>query len=346
MNQLVDVSIAFYGKPYQAIATIESLMRHSGQHIDNIYITRERIQPHGDWSGIFKLIDVFKNRRINGHQVKLKINHPYHFLGPGEANYDRTKHDERYRQSIMFQYALEKTDKKYLCVMHNDMLFHGDMIGHMLEVVAGSDSKVVGVGSIGQCWSCPGGPDWGNVCWSEKQEQYVPTQEEAIALQEKYATPRQEINLRVLRSGRVHPMPECRLNEYCALMDVETYRANTLPNGPIGCYGGGWNGTDLGTVWSHDMYQLGYRFRHVRLEDYVRHAPFDATGSGTSAYTKSENYFISEKNAEQYITENFYPLNFTSYVPLATAYDALKRTAWLQLIHTYGFFKQLVGGKK
>jgi hypothetical protein len=339
----VDVSIAFYGKPYQAIVTIESLMRHSGQHIDKIYLSRERLQPHDDWDGIFKIIDVFRDRTINGHKVNLEISYPHYFLGLGVSDYERARTDERFRQSIMYQYALETTDKKYMCVMHNDMLFHGDMIGEMLKMFAKGPETLAGIGSIGQCWSCPAGPGWANVCHSEKFEQYKPTQEEAIALQEAQPTPRQEINLRVLRSGRVHPLPECRLNEYCALIDVEKYRENTLPRGTIGCYGGGWSGTDTATVWSHDMYQRGYTFQHLTLENYVRHAVFDETGSGTAANSRADNYFKSERNAEKYIVENYYPLNFSSYVARASAWDSLKRTGWLTLIHTYGALKKLAG---
>lgn len=250
MQKPVDINIAFYGKPYQAIATIESLMRHCGQHIDKIYLSRERRQPHGDWIGIFKIIDVFRNRIINGHKVNLVVTYPYHFLGLGVNDYERARTDDRFRQDIMYQYALETTDKKYMCVMHNDMLFHGDIIGKMLETFSAAPANLAGIGSIGQCWGCPAGPDWGNVCHPERYEQYVPTMEKAIALQEAQPNIRQAINLRVLKSGRVHPLPECRLNEYCALIDVEKYRENTLPNGTIGCYGGGWNGTDTATVWS------------------------------------------------------------------------------------------------
>ncbi|MFB9295641.1 hypothetical protein [Persicitalea jodogahamensis] len=343
MQKPVDVNIAFYGKPYQAIVTIESLMRHSGQHIDKIYLSRERIQPHGDWVGIFKIIDLFRDRTINGHKVNLVVSYPHHFLGLGVNDYERAQTDHRFRQSIMYQYALETTDKKYMCVMHNDMLFHGDMIGEMLRKFSNAPSNLAGIGSIGQCWSCPAGPDWGNLCHSEKYEQYKPTMEEAVMLQESQPTPRQAINLRVLKNNRVHPLPECRLNEYCALIDVEKYRKNTLPDGTIGCYGGGWNGTDTATVWSHDMYQRGYTFQHLTLENYVQHAAFDETGSGTSSNSNSENYFLAEKNAEKFIKENYYPLNFSPYVRMATFWDSVKRDGWLTIIHAYGALKRVAG---
>ena len=66
----IDVSIAFYGKPYQTIATIESLLRQSSQHIDTVCITCEKQQPWEDYSGIYKIINVFDSRVINGKKVK------------------------------------------------------------------------------------------------------------------------------------------------------------------------------------------------------------------------------------------------------------------------------------
>jgi hypothetical protein len=338
MSSKVDVSIAFYGKPYQAIVTIKSLMQHSGQHIDKIYLSRERMQPHDDYIGIFKIIDYFRHT-----DIKLVVNYPHYFLGLGVKDYERAKIDQRFRQSIMYQYALETTDKKYLCIMHNDMLYHGDMIGDMLKEFEKSPSKVAGVGSIGQCWSCPAGPDWGNKCHSKKFEEFVPTQEEALVLTAQHATPRQDIQLRVIKEGRTHMLPECRLNEYCAMIDVEKYRKETIPIGTIGCYGGGWGGVDTATIWSHDMYKKGYTFKHLTLEDYTRHAPFDATGSGTAANSKADTYFQSEKNAEAFIIKTYGPLRFSSYVQWAYKYDILKRKSWLGLIHTYGLLKKIIG---
>ncbi|MFN3380260.1 MAG: hypothetical protein ACK41O_12450, partial [Runella zeae] len=98
MSKKVDVSIAFYGKPYQAIITIKTLMKYSGQHIDKIYISRERLQPHNDYIGIYKIIDYFRNT-----DVKLEIQYPHHFLGLGVSDYERAKNDTRFRHSILYQ---------------------------------------------------------------------------------------------------------------------------------------------------------------------------------------------------------------------------------------------------
>jgi hypothetical protein len=338
MRPQVDVGIAFYGKPYQTIVTIKSLIQHSGQYIDKIYISRERKQPHEDYVGIFKVIDYFRN----DPNVRLVIQYPHHHLGLGVMDLERAKTDARWRQSIMYQYALETTDKKFMCIMHNDMLFHDDMIGVMLEQMMNGPENLIGMGSIGQCWSCPAGRDWGNKCNPFIFQDYVPSYEEAMELTEAYATPRQQIQKNVIKGGRVHILPECRLNEYCAMINVESYQKETVPNGNIGCYGGNWGGTDTATLWSHDVYQKGYRFKHITLEDYTKHAPFDSTSSGTQANNNRNLYHQSEEGAKEYIEKNYGPIRFSSYVSRANFVDSVKRKAWLSVIHTYGYFKNLV----
>ena len=81
----------------------------------------------------------------------------------------------------------------------------------------------------------------------------------------------------------------------------------------------------------------------MNLEDYTRHAAFDTTGSGTKANSSSETYWNAERNAEKFLIENYGPIRFSSYVPLANAYDTFKRKTWLGLIHTVGMAKKLAG---
>ena len=44
----VDVVIQVYGKPWQTLCTLESLMAHSQQWINKIYLTEEAKHPFGD----------------------------------------------------------------------------------------------------------------------------------------------------------------------------------------------------------------------------------------------------------------------------------------------------------
>ncbi|MCU0340398.1 MAG: hypothetical protein MUE30_10985 [Spirosomaceae bacterium] len=330
LDTKIDVAISFYGKPYQTIVTIETLLKHSGQHIDKIFLTRELFQPHHDDIGIFKIIDYFRKRP----EVKLEVYFPAYFLGLGVMmdNFERAKTDARFRHSILFQYAFEKTDKKYLCPIHNDMVFFGDMIGQMLNIFEHGRPDLLGVGMIGQCWNCPAGPNYAQLCNGDKYQDFVPSKEELLALLAKYDSPRKDYELKVIETGRVHPLPECRLNEYCAMVDVEKYRQETLPNGPVGCFGGNWGGTDIVTIWTHDMFNRGYTFKNLSFHSYAHHGFFDPSGSGNQANSSRDLYFMAEANAQKYISEHWGEIKFSIYVPISFFLYKLKRkiAGWFQ----------------
>jgi hypothetical protein len=335
----VDAAIAFYGKPFQTIVAIRSLLQHSGQHIDKIYLADERQQPHGDTSGIYRVISYFRKRGVS-----LMVHRPRYFLPPNPGDVERARTEAAYRHSIMYQYALEHTDKPYLVVLHNDMLFHGDMIGDMLNAFANKPAKLAGTGAIGQCWSCPASHAWAGLCSSETMRQYVPNQAEALLLHQTHDTPRRGLDIEIIADGRVHPLPECRLNEYCAMLDVSIYRAETLPVGNIGCYGGGWQGADLGTTWFYQMFHQGYQFKHFVLEKYVKHAPFDDSGSGSVAYSRQERYWAAEAQARQYLAKlDGTEPTISPEVALQMRFDKSKRGAWWLLIHTVGWLRKQVG---
>ena len=76
------------------------------------------------------------------------------------------------------------------------------------------------------------------------------------------------------------PLPECRLNEYCCLLDMRKVRPVTCPQGParpFGAYvdvGNPWTGNgilDIGVAWFGDLARLGHVFAHVPLAAHVRH---------------------------------------------------------------------------
>lgn len=292
-----DISIAFYGKPFQTIVTIKNALQYSGQHIDKIYLSFEAQQPHNDWEGFYKVIDYFR-----GSDVKIVSLKSAYFLGLGADNMERAEMDKNYRQSIIHQYAFEYTDKFYLCLMHNDMVFHGDLIGALLDEL-GHDESIAGIGQIGQCWNCPA--FMANYCHSTIMKDYIPTQQEAIALHKAYPIPRQANALAILERGLIHPLPECRLNEYCAIINVPLYRKFGIPTGNVGCFGGNWGGSDTGAMWFHQMYNHGCRFKHFDVHALATHAPFDGSGSGSEANDNRTRYYESERNALNYINTHY-----------------------------------------
>ena len=338
MPKNIDVSIVYYGKPYQTIVSILSLLKYSHNHIDTVYITVEKKQPFDTHSGIYVVLDALKNK------VKVKTYYPQYFYALGPLNDLEVKNNQDLRWSIPYQYALEKSDKPFVLIMHNDMLYHNDMAGQMLENYAESNGKYAGLGSIGQCWSCPAGPSFTNKCNGFVQYKTTFSQSEALELYYLQNTPRKKLDIEIIESGRYFPLPECRLNEYACMIDTAVYRKNTLPEGSKRCFGGVWGGADLGTTWFYQMVNDGFEFKHLSLEQYATHSPFNSVGQGIQAYSKADNYKLSEQNALDYLTKSY---DYTTTLRFDTRFkimaDNLKRKSWLVATYAYDFLKRLIG---
>lgn len=290
--QKVDIAISYYGKPYQTMVTLFSLLEHSGKFIDKLYLGVERKQPYDDaWGGVFKIKEVFEKRGIE--VVFLKHYAPYlNHVKPEELAAEVV-------ESIRYQYALQHTDKKYLLILHNDMLFRKDMLQPMLETMERSTRPLAGVGQIGQCWNCPA--FFEKLCNPEKYEQYRPAQEELLALMDRHPTVRHTHNRQLVEQGHVHPLPECRLNEYVCLLNVDLYRKFTYPQGPVPPFGAVWDGSDTAAAWFRDMFNQGLRFENIYFDAYAEHAPFHATKSGHLADDNRAIYENIEAQAREYM---------------------------------------------
>ncbi|GAA4440719.1 hypothetical protein GCM10023091_24740 [Ravibacter arvi] len=315
----VDVCVLFYGKAYNTIVTIKSLLHYSGQYIDTIYLIHEKMQPHNDVSGFFKVLDVFRD-------YKKVVYKPAYFYGLGGVDYERAKNDDAYRWSLPFQYALEHTDKKYLLVLHNDVLFHGDVVGSRMAYMNDTGHTYAGIGSLGQCWNCP--LHHGQGCNGYTFQEHKVTAETYYELANRYPDLRRlDIGRRLVENGRVFPLPECRMNEHAALINTAIYRKECLPEGDSVCFGAVWDGADLGTVWFYQMVNKGYAFKQVILEDHGTHSPFNYTGSGVSSYSDRELYDLTERDAKAYFEQHYYPLKFGLSVRLQSAVYAAYYTS-------------------
>jgi hypothetical protein len=295
-NPKIDVCVCLYGKPYHTILAIKSLLKYSRQHIGVIYVVVEKQQPQNDINSFYLLEEALKGEPVVFFR-------PKHFYDLGKLERARVVADEDYRHCIPYQYTLEKSDKAYIMVMHNDCLFHGDMVGKMLETIQENAEPLAGVGPIGQCWNCPA--FFEKKCYGTHYDQFVPTQQELTELINRHEIPRREITERLIAAGRVHPLPECRLNEYAALINTDIYRKTTLPLGNNITFAGVWESNDWGTEWFYEMVNQGHQFKHLTLEDFATHAPFNPIGNGISAYSRADIYTQSEALAKAHLAKHF-----------------------------------------
>jgi hypothetical protein len=290
--QKVDVCINYYGKPYQTAVTLLSLWKHSSRHIDKVFVIIEKVQPYDEYGSVPLLKYVLKD-------LPVEYVYPKHFYYAGCPPLSWLDDPEK-RYGLKYQFAFENSTSKYLFLTHNDCLYNSDLIGKMLPSM--QDEKVAGVGLIGQCWNCPAMS--AKLCNGDKFESYKPNAKELRELTIKYSPPREEIHLELIDNGFVHPLPECRLNEYACLINVEAYQRNVFPKGDILPLGGNWHGTDWGTIWFYEMYNRGYQFIHFPFEPDMIHAPFSNNGSGHVADSDLDLYKQTENQAHDYLLKN------------------------------------------
>lgn len=282
MEQKVDVNINVYGKPYQTLVTLKSLMKHSGEYIDKIYLQEEPNQPE-----VFD-INLILNEFDNIIHYKPKY---YNYVYG--TNKERCFTDEDYRLSMRYQYGFEKSDKKFVFITHNDVLYKNDIIKYMLENIENN----LGVGEIGQCWNCS--MFYANKCSGEKFNDFNYNYNEIIQTfnTHKPARPHQ-----IIDKDKPFPLPECRLNEWFCLINNEINTKEVLVNKKIIPFGSYYN-TDLAVQWFKEMFNLGYTFKNLDFKKYAKHAYFSNNGNGHSSLSDIEKYTKEENIAKEFLIE-------------------------------------------
>jgi hypothetical protein len=264
-----------YGKPYQTVVTLASLLDHCGQHIDRIFIQEEKNQPYGDRVDYIK--HVFPDRDIYTYVPPKHLDTLW--LSEAPLHYD-----EVVRLSVRYQLAWEMSDKDFLFVTHNDCIYYGDTIGKMMNAMG---AEYTGAGIVGQCWNCP--MKYADLCDGRRHEAFNPSYDEAIDIIRRHPGPR----IREEFIDREQPMPitECRLGEFACLISLQKAKPLVRPIGPVVPFG--WFTHDTGVEWFRQMRLRGHRFVHTAPD--VHHSPFLSNGGGdagirdVSLYRRGEN---------------------------------------------------------
>ena len=288
-TRIVDVAINVFGKPAQTALTLVSLLRHSDRWIDRIYFNEEpnavnEAYSHGDLQQLL-------GDRLVLHRPAV-MNWRY------ALDRDRLG-DEAYRHSLRYQFAFERTDKNFLLVVHNDCEFVDDVVGHLLGAIDG----YVGAGEVGQCHLCPAARL--GQCGPGRHLDYRPQFAEldpAVYRRRYLDEPAEDL------VSRPWPLPECRLNEYCCLLNMTLARPATAPLGPALPFGAyldvgnpetGQGILDIGVAWFRDMIHMGLMVRHVPLGTHVLHS------GGWKALFDTDLYVEREEKALAILAEKY-----------------------------------------
>jgi hypothetical protein len=290
----VDVVINVFGKPAQTAVTLLSLLEHSGDRIDRVWIIEERRQPF--------------DARFDGLKAYLGdravLYRPPFWLGARSLGSRWLYRLGPLRRSVRYQAAWEGSRQRFLYITHNDVLYKDDIIGAMLDRIGDS----LAIGPVGQCWNCSA--NHAGLCSSERFYEYRPDRTEWLRLSTRFPGARAERYADVVDSKKPWPLPECRLNEWAALIDLDRARPVTMPHGHAVPVGAGF-GLDTGTQWFHDVMNMpaevvGERpVKHFEIAPYARHAWASSTGGGYPALFDRTEYDREEAMAMDYLKTYF-----------------------------------------
>lgn len=305
VKERVDVAVNIFAKPYQTSLAILSLLKQSAAHVGAIWLQYEPVGSRHDKVSPY-LIARYLQEELNW---PCRISQPDFWLALKAVDETRLN-DVAYRMGIRYQFAFENSQSRKLLLMHNDVFVFRDALGDMLKVMG----DAFAIGLLGQCWNCPahsaqvmkdvtGGPP----CSPQRYEQLRP---DADTLRQIYARARQlGVFVRPYDGGfadgfdqQPWPLPECRVNEWFCLLDLERTRPHCAPFGPAlppGAFSAcGPCNLDTATPWFRAMHALGMRARHFELDRYLRH--WVGTGNNTAS-----RYILAEDNARQLLQTHF-----------------------------------------
>ncbi|WP_288229161.1 hypothetical protein [uncultured Desulfovibrio sp.] len=303
--ETVDVAVNIFAKPFQTALSLLSLLKHSGEHVGVIWL---QFEPYGSrYDAIAPYYIAHYLRERLGERCR--VFQPDFWLAREAVDPARLG-DAAYRSGIRYQYAFERSQSRKLFLMHNDVLVLRDILGAMLREMG----EAFAVGLLGQCWNCPahreeltrevmGCAACGPLSYADFQPGYA-------ALRSLYTLARQRgIFVRPYDKGfadiferRPWPLPECRINEWACLLDLEKTRPHCAPFGPSFPPGAfqqcGSACLDISVPWFRDMHALGLSARHFELQSYLKHW----VGTGNKS---PRRYALAEANALKLLRRHY-----------------------------------------
>ena len=301
----VDVAVNIFAKPYQTALSVLSLLKQSSAHVGTIWLQYE---PMGSR---FDSVSPYVVARYLDEEMKwpCRVFQPDFWLAREAADPARMD-DPAYRMGIRYQYAFEHSKSRKLLLMHNDVFVFRDALGAMLAAMG----DAFAIGELGQCWNCPAHAAkvvedvmGGAPCTPARYAEFRP---DAPTLRRLYARARElGVFERPYDEGfadgfdqQPWPLPECRVNEWFCLLDLERTRPFSAPFGPAlppGAFSAcGSCNLDIAVPWFRAMHALGFHARHFAIRHYLRHW----VGTG---HKSALRYTQAEDNARRLLQTHF-----------------------------------------
>ena len=299
---LVDAAMNIFARPYQTALSVLSLLKFSGKHIDRVYMQFEPKGSAYDKASPHVVAEYLGDRAV--------VFQPQFWLECDAAEPSRFS-DPAYRLSLRYQHVFECSDKKYLFVLHNDVLVKRDIVGVLLDNIG--DAFVIG--RLGQCWNCPASNEEvvkaaGCDTRACNPDRYMEFRPDFAGLERLY---REAVNSGAAArpywegwaekySEQAWPLPECRVNEWGCLVDLGQTKPLTMPFGsatPFGAFEACGSVTlDTAVAWFRDLHRAGLHARHMGVDGGLTH------WVGNNKLTK-RRYHDIEDNARVILEKHF-----------------------------------------
>lgn len=292
MDEKIDIAVNIFAKPFQTSLSLLSLLSQSGSHVGTIWLQYEPVGSQYDPLTAYCIFEYLKEKG----EYPLKVSQPDYWLDlaalpPGEML------DPARRMGIRYQTAFENSNARLLFLMHNDVFILKDILGAMKKEMG----DAFAIGPLGQCWNCPAanaeimagisGPCTPDSYLAHKLDHaclveiYKKADEKGI-----FARPYTVDNEDFRKQP--WPLPECRINEWACLINLDMVRKFSIPFGPDhppGAYREcGPVNLDIGVAWFRQMHQRGFTAKNFDTSSFMRH--WVGTGKNTPGkYAKAED---------------------------------------------------------
>lgn len=290
----IDVAVNIFAKPFRSSLALLSLVRQCGPHIGKLWLQFEPVGIKYDQIPAYCIYEYIRENDL----AQCEASQPEIWLAR-EAADEALLRDKKRRMNLRYECAFENSKAPLLFLMHNDIYLIKDLLGPMRQVMG----DAFAIGHVGQCWNCPaanaglmaevmGSPP----CSSATYLDVRPDHKQLLALYAKAREKDKFCRPYKLDTGefaiRPWPLPECRVNEWACLINMEKARPLTIPHGeawPPGAYRAcGEFNLDIGVAWFRDLHAKGAAARHFDIYPYLKH--WGGTGKNTPMrYAKEED---------------------------------------------------------
>lgn len=302
----IDVAVNVFGKPYQLSLSVLSLLRQSGQNINKIWL---QFEPKGSAFDKIPPYCIYEYLKETG-LAACEASQPREWLGREPLDL-KSMDSPDYRSRIRYQHAFEHSNAHLLFIMHNDVFILKDILSAMASAIG----EAFAIGPIGQCWNCPAANNelmletlglpacspgsYQDVRLSREQlcQLYETAESKGI-----FVRPYGRDGFQGEFTSHPWPLPECRVNEWACLVNMEKVRDLVMPKGVVFPFGGfgscAGHNLDIGVNWFRDLHRLGLQAQHFDVAPFMKHW----VGTGSKTRTR---YAHKEDNALLLLRKHF-----------------------------------------